>query len=162
VSRLLAAALTLAAVLWAATILAVPLLADAAPAFSATVYAGSSRICHQRPDRSFHLAGLPTPVCARCAGLYFAGALGALLGWLVARHVDVGRRQLMLLAAAAPTALTWSLEFSGIWAFSNAARALAALPLGLVGGWLFVQLLRYDAPLDGVEIHDSRPRARSH
>ncbi|MCK6629252.1 MAG: DUF2085 domain-containing protein [Anaerolineae bacterium] len=33
-------------------------------------------VCHQIPARSFHLAGQPLPLCARCTGIY----LGALLG----------------------------------------------------------------------------------
>ncbi len=33
-------------------------------------------ICHQDPARSFWLAGVPLPVCARCFGIY----LGAFLG----------------------------------------------------------------------------------
>lgn len=157
----LAAALTAAAVIWAITIVAVPIAAAAAPAMSAAVYAVSSRICHQIPERSFHLSGNQMSVCARCAGLYVAGALGALLGWLAVSRLGARRRQLLLLAAAVPTAVTWTLEFAGVMAFSNTARALAALPLGLAAGWVFVQMLRYDAQLDGVEVHSSRPRARS-
>ena len=157
----LAAVLTGAAAVWAITILAVPLVAESAPAMSAAIYAAASRICHQIPERSFQISGFQMPVCARCAGLYVTGALGAVMGWLVIAPLEVRRRQRLLLAAAAPTAITWTLEYAGITAFSNLARALAALPLGLAAGWVFVQMLRYDAQLDGVEIHHSRPRARS-
>ena len=48
-----------------------------------------------------------------------------------------------------PTAVTWAAEFAGLAAFSNLTRAAAALPLGGVAGWLFVQMLRYDSHLDG-------------
>lgn len=34
-----------------------------------------SAVCHQFPEHSYHLAGVPLPLCARCTGLY----LGALL-----------------------------------------------------------------------------------
>jgi len=34
-----------------------------------------SAVCHQFPDHSYHIAGIPLPLCARCTGLY----LGALL-----------------------------------------------------------------------------------
>jgi uncharacterized membrane protein len=156
----LAASLTIAGVLWAVILVATPVAASSAPALSASVYAAASRICHQRPERSFDISGMQMPVCARCAGLYLTGALGALVGWGFSRRVETRRRQLLLLVAAAPTAVTWTLEFFGVMAFSNTARALAALPLGLAAGWVFVQLLRYDAGLDGLEIHDSRPRPR--
>src|SRR5687768_14239891 len=53
---------------------------------AALMYAGGSVICHQRPERSFHLAGAQLPVCARCMGLYVGGAVGALL-WVTAAGV---------------------------------------------------------------------------
>jgi uncharacterized membrane protein len=161
VGKRFAAALTVIGVLWAMAIVAAPVAADSAPVFSTLVYGGSSLICHQIPERSFHLSGHQMPVCARCAGLYMTAALGALLGWVVTTRIDLRRRQMLLVVAAIPTVVTWTLEYAGIMAFSNLARAFAALPLGLAVGWVFVLLLRYDAQLDGVEIHDSRPRARS-
>jgi uncharacterized membrane protein len=33
-------------------------------------------ICHQIPDRSFHLAGRRLPLCARCTGTYLGVAIG--------------------------------------------------------------------------------------
>ena len=42
-------------------------------AFALGVYAIGSLICHQLPERSFHLWGAQLPVCARCTGIY-AGA----------------------------------------------------------------------------------------
>lgn len=35
-------------------------------------------VCHRIPERSFHLAGRPLPLCARCTGTY----LGALTGFV--------------------------------------------------------------------------------
>jgi uncharacterized membrane protein len=130
----------------------------AAPA--AAVYAGSSRICHQRPERSFHLAGMQLPVCARCFGLYLSGAIGALLAW-GSRERPGHRARTVLAWAAAPTLLTWGTEVAGLASFSNLVRAVAALPLGLVAGWLFVQMLRYDSRLDGDQIDDRGPRTHS-
>jgi len=153
--------LTLAAHAWTATLLAAPMaLAHpvlAAPA--AIVYAGSARVCHQMPERSFHLEGTQLPVCGRCFGLYAAGALGAALAWSSRRRVSARTRG-WLAAAAAPTAVTWSAEVAGLAEFSNVIRAVAALPLGVAGGWVFVQLLRYDSRLDGDQIHHSRSHVR--
>jgi len=36
-------------------------------------------VCHQRADRTLALAGVPMPVCSRCAGIYAGTALAALL-----------------------------------------------------------------------------------
>jgi len=38
-------------------------------------------LCHRAPDRTLLLAGVPQPVCSRCAGIYGGLALGALLRW---------------------------------------------------------------------------------
>jgi uncharacterized membrane protein len=154
VSFRLAVLLTIAAVFWSIVILTAPLgLRNAAMSGPSTlVYATASRICHQRTERSFAVAGVQMPVCARCSGLYLSGAFGALIGWH-RRGRAAGRRiRTILFLAALPTAITFSLEFLGIAGFSNTARAVAALPLGAVAGWLFVQRLRYDARFDGNQI----------
>ena len=142
-------------------LLAAPAAIDRASfrAPAAAVYAASSRLCHQRPERSFHLAGVQLPVCGRCLGLYLSAAIGGVIAWASRTRPD-GRARLVLAIAAVPTAATWAAEIAGLAAFSNLARALAALPLGLVAGWLCVQMLRYDAHLDGHQV-DHR-RSRSH
>ena len=52
-------------------------------------------ICHQIPDRSFHLAGHRLPLCARCTGTYLGVAIGfaaiALLGrWRAGEMLPTG------------------------------------------------------------------------
>jgi uncharacterized membrane protein len=157
-----ALALTIAASIWLLTLVAAPVAAKqgafALPA--ASVYAFSSRICHQLPERSFDLGGIQLPVCARCFGLYLSGAIGALAAWSSRRRAGGGVR-IALAVAAIPTAVTWSAEMAGLAAFSNVSRAAAALPLGAVAGWVFVQMLRYDSSLDGHQVHDSRSRVHS-
>ncbi len=153
-SRHLAAALTVAAVFWSIVILTAP-LGLRHPGWSApiaVVYTAASRVCHQKTERSFAVAGIQMPVCARCAGLYISGAVGALIGCIRRVRGPFAPLRTMLIVAALPTALTFALEFMGIMPFSNAARAVAALPLGAVAGWSFVQMLRYDARFDGKQI----------
>lgn len=156
--RLLAPALTVAAVLWAVAIVGAPRV-FASPAVgpvAAAVYSGSARICHQRAERSFSTSGLQWPVCARCAGLYLSGAAGAVFGWFGIAGWSVSRARWLLGLTAMPTALTWSLEVAGLMPFSNTARALAALPFGVAAGWLFIRMLRYDSGLDARQVHSSR------
>ena len=157
-----ALALTIAALLWAGVLVAAPVAVSRSTlALPATLaYDVSSRICHQRPERSFHLAGVQLPVCARCFGLYACAALGAVMAWSTARRPPATTSRVLLGLAAVPTALTWGLEFAGLAAFSNVSRALASLPLGLAAGWLVVQMVRYDFPLNGHEIHDRGPSVR--
>src|SRR5690606_31243488 len=128
---------------WTAAVLAVPARAarGEAPALRAAVYAAGALACHQRPERSFHAHGVPLPVCARCTGLYLAGVLGALLGW-VGTPVVPRRTRTLVVVAAVPTVVTVVLERAGIAAPSNVVRATAAVPVGAAAGWLFVRLLR--------------------
>jgi uncharacterized membrane protein len=98
-------------------------------------------ICHQRPERSFFVAGTQLPVCARCTGLYLGAALAVPLALLITSRVPASRARLALVVAALPTALTWILEFAGGIPFSNAARFIAALPLGYAAAWLVVAVI---------------------
>ena len=74
-------AIPLLALLWLAAIVAAPLLP---PLVSAVVYAAGSLVCHQIPERSFHLGGSQLAVCARCVGIY-AGAAGGAVAALALR-----------------------------------------------------------------------------
>ena len=137
--RLLALGLTFAATIWAAAIFFAP--HSGFPGVAAIVHGTGSVVCHQRAERSFHIAQVPMPVCARCTGLYVAGALGALLGWLGTPRVP-SRTRLLVGMMAVPSAVTFGGEWLGVLQPGNALRAAAALPLGTCAGWLFVRLLR--------------------
>jgi hypothetical protein len=84
VSSLLRDAFIAAALGWAALIVAAPYLASrahtstSASALILGVYGLGSLLCHQLPERSYHLWAAQMPVCARCAGIYFGAACGAL------------------------------------------------------------------------------------
>lgn len=145
----LAAAIVAAALTWSALLVASPAWrgADAfwRPATATLVYALAGRVCHQRPERSFAVAGTPMPVCARCGGLYLSGAIGSLLALVWARSArgrtadDAGRWRLVWLASAVPTAASWALELSGVAHPSTLVRAVCAIPLGAVTGWVTVR-----------------------
>lgn len=149
-NKALAVVLAAAAVVWTAAVLAAPIVSSRGGARGAAcaglVYAIGSRVCHQRPERSFHLAGAQLPVCARCLGLYASSALGALtcVAAALSRRVT-GRGQadarLMLAVAALPTAATVGLELAHLAYPGNAVRALSALPLGFVAAWMVIASL---------------------
>jgi uncharacterized membrane protein len=42
-------------------------------------------ICHQIPERSFHMHGEQLPLCARCTGIYMGALAGFTLMWLMGR-----------------------------------------------------------------------------
>jgi len=134
--------------LWVLALFVAPIAIDsshrAVSYCAAAVYAAGSNVCHQRPERSFHIAGHKMPVCARCTGLYVSAAVAVPLAVLLAAPLTARRARLILSVAALPTALTWGLEYAGVMPFSNAARALAALPLGFAAAWLVVTQCRID------------------
>jgi uncharacterized membrane protein len=119
-------------------LIAAPLLASTADGLVATLYVAGSLICHQRPERSFHIAAAQLPVCARCLGLYMGGAAGLLI-WAVAsrrRQAAWPRRAALttLAASTLPTAATIASAWLGLGDPANAWRAALALPLGAAGG----------------------------
>jgi uncharacterized membrane protein len=138
--------LTSAAVLWAAAIFFSPLAAPHPTwrLFPHLIDLAGSLVCHQRPERSFAIAGQLMPVCARCTGLYASGAAAALAAWLTVPVMPV-RTRMAIVAAAVPTLLTLVVEWAGLGQPGNAGRAVAALPLGAACGWVFVRMLRAEA-----------------
>jgi uncharacterized membrane protein len=122
--------LALTAVTWLALLILAPLLPVP---IAASLYTLGSRICHQRPERSFHLFAVQLPVCARCAGIYAGAAAGSLLmlSASVRERLLSFSPRLLLLAGALPTLMTVAAEWSGVWAGVNDVRAVAGMPLGL-------------------------------
>ena len=139
--RLLALWLTVAAAAWTVALFLTPLVP--APLVAAVVRGIASHVCHQRIERSFHLWQRPMPVCARCTGLYVAGALGALVAWGGTARAP-SRVRLFLAVAAVPTAVTLAGEWLGLMQPGNGMRAAAALSLGATAGWVVVRLLRVE------------------
>jgi len=126
--------LTTAAIAW-------PLVAGAAlwtraesstePAWTTLVYAAASRVCHQRPERSFHSHDVAWPVCARCSGLYLSAPFAALAAFMRRSPGESRLRPIQLVALAAiPTALTLFWEWGGLGTPSNLIRFASAVPLG--------------------------------
>ena len=114
------------------------------------LYAGGALICHQLPERSFHLQGIQLPVCARCFGLYGGAALGGAIGaagfarrWLAGRPLLWTRAAKWVATgvAAGPTLATFALEWGFGWPMTNGVRAVAALPLGFAVAFVVVSAL---------------------
>jgi uncharacterized membrane protein len=135
-------ALGLSVGLWVAALFVSPLAVASSNRVlsfgAAAVYAAGSQICHQRPERSFHIGGRQMPVCARCTGLYVSAAAAVPIALLIAVSWPSRRARIVFVLAALPTVLTWSLEYLGLAHFSNLARAVCAVPLGFVAAWLVV------------------------
>jgi uncharacterized membrane protein len=154
---LLRRAFRVAAVSWA---IALPLAAwvasrphasSAVSAMTIAIYGVGSIVCHQLPERSFHLWSAQLPVCARCTGIYLGAALAAIrsAGASRSRSGAVGREALagrlpsgvhgartIVIVALIPSLATLVYEWTTGEVPSNWIRFAAGLPLGVVVSWL--------------------------
>jgi hypothetical protein len=147
--------LWLVALVLATMLIARPEFGTASRVFSAAVYAVGALICHQRPERSFHLWGMQWPVCARCVGLYAGAALSAWWASRPARHageaLHPSRARLIVFMGALPSLLTLCVEWSTGSTPANLTRALAGVPLGAAIMWVLAVTL--DTATAAVEVN---------
>jgi uncharacterized membrane protein len=150
----LARALVFGCLLWTALLVAAPFAAASAnPSLAhagALVYFAGAFVCHQRPERSFHLAGAPLPVCARCTGLYVSALAGGLAALVLSTvSMTAARARWLLGLAAVPTLVTVVAELFGLAHPPNVVRAISALPLGAAAAWAVVSIARRDGIVPG-------------
>jgi uncharacterized membrane protein len=90
---------------------------------ASAIYSTFSFVCHQIPERSFHLADHKLAVCSRCTGLYSGFALAALVYPLVRslKRTDTPRIFWLILAAM-PLAIDFSLGYFNIWHNNHLSR----------------------------------------
>ena len=118
--------------LWTLAIIAAPvakandLLTIANPLFSFFSY-----ICHQIPDRSFHVLGEQFGVCSRCFGVYF-GILAGFAAYPIWRSIDTTEPlpRFWLFLSIIPISIDWSLTIFGIWENTQWSRFITGLILG--------------------------------
>ena len=125
----IAATITLALV---ALIIGAPLAqANGHSAFALAIYKTFSFVCHQIPERSFHLLGYKFAVCSRCTGIYSGLAIAVLIYPLVRSFGDTQTPSLVwLFVAAAPLAIDWSVGYFSIWQNNHASRFATGFLLG--------------------------------
>lgn len=109
---------------------------------SQPIYTFFSFLCHQIPERSFHIENHAFAVCSRCFGVYF----GLLLGFIVYpffRSLDEIEplSRIWLFLAIIPLAVDWSLGFFEIWENTYLSRFLTGLILGAACGIFIVPAL---------------------
>lgn len=99
---------------------------------SSPLYFFFSHLCHQMPERSFHLGDHQLAVCSRCFGVYFGLLLGLAIYplWRSIENIDPLPR-IWLFASMIPIAIDWSLGAFGIWDNNHASRFITGLILGV-------------------------------
>lgn len=97
----------------------------------AMIYAIGSVVCHQLPNRSFHLWGRQLPVCARCLGIYAGAAVMAMASFIRLKPWRLQRAPVWFVALAGlPTIATLVFEWTTGIMPSNSIRAAAGFVLG--------------------------------
>ena len=113
------------------------------PGWRVMLMQGFSTACHQIPDRSPALGGVPLAVCHRCYGIYWGLPLAMLLFLGLTRWDGFLNRHagLVLLGALIPTSLDWLLGVLGFWHNTPVSRLATGGLLGLVAGYYLARAL---------------------
>jgi len=106
---------------------------------ASAIYSAFGFVCHQIPERSFHLAGHKFGVCSRCTGLYSGLALAALAYPLVRSLKQTGTPPLFwLFLAAAPLAIDFSLGYFNLWHNTHLSRFVTGALLSSVAVFFII------------------------
>ena len=97
------------------------------------IYRAFAPLCHQLPERSYFIDGHKFAVCSRCTGIYAGFAFTLLLYPLLRslRNISTPPRSVLILAAL-PLAVDFSLTFFGFWENTHTSRLLTGALLGSV------------------------------
>ena len=139
----------LGALVWCAAILLPAFLANTSSSWlNEFVYRSFHPICHQLPERSFHLFGERLAVCSRCSSIYFAFLIGVIGYPFITpslHHIRTPLRS-VLVAALLPMLVDVALDFFGIHASTFATRTMSGSLFGLV-----VPFFVLPAAIEGVQ-----------
>jgi uncharacterized membrane protein len=120
-------------VIWVLLIVGAPVLkAQGMTSMSSPLYHFFSYICHQIPERSFHIGVEPFGVCSRCFGVYFGLFVGFAI-YPLWRQIDEIEplARFWLFLSLIPIGIDWTLTISGIWENTHSTRSVTGLILGV-------------------------------
>lgn len=138
-ARLWVGMFALAATLYVGGTYLAPILRADGESFGSVLHFLYSPTCHQMPERSISIGGVPQAVCARCSGLYLGGLAGLWLGLLFLAGRIRRLPPWLFFAALAPTAIDAMLPWVGLPQLDIVPRQyLASLGGGVAG--IFVVL----------------------
>ena len=116
--------------------LAAPLLrAGGHAGLARPIYAYHGLFCHQRPERSFAVAGEQMACCQRCAAIYLGFFLaGLLFALLRGRLGPLGWRGVVI--ASLPMAVDGLGQLAGLWESTWPVRVATGVLFALGAAWL--------------------------
>lgn len=96
------------------------------------IYSFFSNLCHQMPERSFHLDSHAFAVCSRCFGVYF-GLLAGFIGYPFFRSIEETEPlpRFWLFLSLVPISIDWSLTVFGVWENTHLSRFVTGMILGV-------------------------------
>ena len=95
------------------------------------IYGAFGALCHQIPERSYFIAGHKFAVCSRCTGLYAGFAFTLLLYPLLrSLKTTITPPRILLVLAAIPLLIDFSVTFFGFWENTHTSRLLTGALLG--------------------------------
>lgn len=102
-----------------------------------TIRAGFAPLCHQLPERSFIINGVPLAVGHRCLGIYLGLTAGAVVMPLLwTRRSELRRHSpLILLVLLAVLGLDWVGPLLGGWFNSVGSRLMTGIVFGAGAGY---------------------------
>lgn len=102
-----------------------------------------SHVCHQFPDRSWHIQGIPLPVCSRCTGIYNGLFAGLVVFSLFSAFVNRFKYYFvrMFLFSSLILILDGIANFIGIWQSVDYIRTLIGFLGGMMTGSVLIHAL---------------------
>jgi len=104
---------------------------------------GFDLTCHQIPERSFQIGGIPFALCHRCMGVVVGLVIGSMLV-ATFREADSSffpHARSILILSVFPMVVDWGLDALGIWANVPFSRVITGLVFGVVAGYTFARAL---------------------
>lgn len=105
------------------------------------VIAAFAPVCHQLPERTLHIDGVPMAVCSRCLGMY-AGMFAGTISFAWARRWDVtlGRwAGILLLVALGVPGVDWLGGVLELWGSSHGTRIVTGATFGVIAGYFLAR-----------------------
>lgn len=119
--------------IWVFVIVLAPVLAaNNLENVSQPIYSFFRYLCHQIPERSFHIENHPFAVCSRCFGVYF-GLFAGFVIYPLFRVIEETEPlpRLWLFLSLVPISLDWLLGVFDIWENTFLSRFSTGMILGI-------------------------------
>ena len=150
--------LTLALFAGLGLVIAAPWLAHRGSFIGPLLYTLFDPVCHQIPERSFHLWHEPLAVCHRCTGLYLGFALGiAMWPAFPAAAQRLLARPRVILLFAFPLAID-AILIANTASSRFITGLVASFPVALLGLAAVAQLTAARWRADSIDAADTAPR----